>query len=122
MVVHLVHRDSEGKLAVVAVLVRNGHANPLVETLWSHLPNDKGAEQVVQATQIDAAALLPRDRTYYTFAGSLTTPPCSENVTWFVLRNPVEFSGQEIARFAKLYPMNARPVQPLNGRVVETSP
>jgi carbonic anhydrase len=122
MVVHLVHRDSDGKLAVVAVLVRNGHANPLIETLWSHLPSDKGAEQVIQATQIDAAALLPSDRTYYTFAGSLTTPPCSENVTWFVLRNPVEFSGQEIARFAKLYPMNARPVQPLNGRVVETSP
>lgn len=122
MVVHLVHKDREGKLVVVAVLVRNGRANPLIETLWNHLPNGKGVELVVANTQIDATTMLPPDRGYYTFTGSLTTPPCSEDVTWFVLRSPVQFSGQEIARFARIYPMNARPVQPLNGRVVEASP
>jgi carbonic anhydrase len=122
MVVHLVHKNSDGKLAVVAVLVHSGHANPLIETLWKHLPTEKGKEQVVADTQIDAAALLPANRAYYTFTGSLTTPPCSEDVTWFVLRNPTQFSHQEVARFAKIYPMNARPVQPLNGRLVQTSP
>jgi carbonic anhydrase len=48
--------------------------------------------------------------------GSLTTPPCTENVTWYVLKTPIQLSADEIARFARLYPMNARPVQPLNGR------
>ena len=122
MVAHLVHKDSSGNLAVVAVLVRSGQSNSLIATLWSHLPQEKGVEQLVANTQIDAARLLPSDRAYYTFTGSLTTPPCSEDVTWFVLRDPMQFSKQEVARFAKLYPMNARPVQPLNGRLVETSP
>jgi len=122
MVVHLVHKDGAGELAVVAVLIHGGHANPLIEMLWNHLPEEKGKEQVVGDTLIDATALLPADRAYYTFTGSLTTPPCSEDVTWFVLRDPVQFSKQEIARFAKIYPMNARPVQPLNGRMVLTGP
>jgi carbonic anhydrase len=122
MVVHLVHKADDGKLAVVAVLVRAGQANPLIETLWAHLPKEKGAEQVDTNAQIDATTLLPADRAYYTFDGSLTTPPCSEDVTWFVLRNPVQFSAKEVSRFAKIYPMDARPTQPLNGRVVEASP
>jgi carbonic anhydrase len=122
MVAHLVHKNSEGKLAVVAVLVRVGQANPLIQTLWSHLPKEKGVEQVFADTQINATTLLPSNRAYYTFTGSLTTPPCSEEVTWFVLRNPVQFSVQEVARFSKIYPMNARPSQPLNGRLVEASP
>jgi carbonic anhydrase len=121
MVAHLVHRNAEGKLAVVAVLIRNGQANPLIETLWTHLPADKGAERTVAGTRIDASALLPSNRSYYTFTGSLTTPPCSEDVTWLVLRNPAELSTAQIARFGKIYPMNARPVQPLNGRIVEES-
>jgi carbonic anhydrase len=122
MVVHLVHKNSEGKLAVVAVLVKNGSANPLIDTLWKNLPAAKDKERVVEGTRIDAGELLPADKAYYTFAGSLTTPPCSEEVTWYVLKSPVEFSTNEIQRFAKLYPMNARPVQPLNGRVIEASP
>jgi carbonic anhydrase len=122
MVAHLVHKNSEGKLAVVAVLVKNGSANPLIDTLWKNLPAAKGKERVAEGTHIDASELLPADKAYYTFTGSLTTPPCSEEVTWYVLKSPVELSTKEIQRFAKLYPMNARPVQPLNGRVVEASP
>ena len=76
---------------------------------------------MVDAIKINAADLLPRNRAYYTFAGSLTTPPCSEGVTWFVLKNPTSISADEIARFARSYPMNARPVQPLNGREVRAS-
>ena len=70
---------------------------------------------------MERGKLLPRDRAYYTFPGSLTTPPCSEGVTWYVLRNPSTLSSGEIARFAGVYPMNARPLQPLNGRVVRAS-
>jgi carbonic anhydrase len=71
------------------------------------------------AAPFDAAALLPADRSYWAFMGSLTTPPCSEGVRWQVLRTPVELSRAQLAAFRKLYPMNARPVQPLNGRKVE---
>jgi carbonic anhydrase len=121
MVAHLVHRDAQGKLAVVGVLLTAGSANPLVRTLWSHLPKEKEKEAVVDAVKIDASDLLPTDKAYYTFAGSLTTPPCSEGVTWYVLKSPTSVSAQEIARFGKSYPMNARPVQPLNGREVLAS-
>ncbi len=119
MDVHLVHRAADGSLAVVAVLLKKGRAHPLVQTLWTHVPPTKETERVVPGAAVDAARLLPADRAYYTFPGSLTTPPCTENVTWFVLRAPVEVSAREIAAFAKRYPMNARPVQPLNDRAVQ---
>jgi len=121
MVAHLVHRDMEGKLAVVAVLLAKGGANPLIRTLWTNIPKEKETEKVVESVKIDASELLPAEKGYYTFTGSLTTPPCSEGVTWFVLRSPTTISAQEIARFGKSYPMNARPVQPLNGREILAS-
>jgi len=121
MVAHLVHKDQDGKLAVVAVLLSKGGNNPLLDTLWHNLPKQKGHEINVDNVKINAADLLPQNRAYYTFAGSLTTPPCSESVTWFVLQDPAPISADELARFARLYPMNARPVQPLNGRVIQAS-
>jgi carbonic anhydrase len=120
MVAHLVHRDRDGKLAVVAVLLTEGSANPLIGTLWDNIPREKESEQA-PGVRIDATDLIPKDRAYYTYAGSLTTPPCSEGVTWFVLRNPMTLSADQIARFSRSYPMNARPVQPLNGREIRAS-
>ena len=122
MVAHLVHKDANGKLAVVAVLLKSGPANRLVETLWKSLPGEKGKEVEVQGVRINAMDLLPANRArYYTFTGSLTTPPCSEDVTWFVLKTPTTISKDEVARFARLYPMNARPTQALNGREVRAA-
>jgi carbonic anhydrase len=118
MVVHLVHADEEGELAVVAVLLQKGEDNRLVHELWNDLPKDKGKEGYLDRIQIDVAELLPADRGYYTFPGSLTTPPCSENVTWFVLKHPVTVSAAEIEQFSKLYRHDARPTQPLYDRVV----
>jgi len=117
MVIHLVHSDTYGNLAVVAVLVRSGASNPLLKTLFGHLPEEKSKAEQVNAV-IDLTQLLPQDRAYYTFPGSLTIPPCSENVTWFVLKNKLDASTAELDAFSKLYSHNARPVQPLNGRVV----
>ena len=82
MSLHLVHADPEGRLAVVAVLLDVGQESPLVRELWNDLPKEKEKEERRDDVQIDVADLLPRDRGYYTFEGSLTTPPCSENVTW----------------------------------------
>ena len=118
MVAHLVHADQEGKLAVVAVLLQKGEDNPLVQRLWINLPKEKEKEEVLDRVQIDVDELLPADRSYYTFPGSLTTPPCSENVTWFVLKHPITVSTAEIEQFSRLYQHNVRPTQPLFGRVV----
>ena len=118
MVVHLVHADDEGNLAVVAALLQRGKDNALVHELWNDLPKEKEKEELLDNVHINAGGLLPADRGYYTFPGSLTTPPCSENVTWFVLKHPVTLSSSEIEQFSKLYRHDARPTQPLYDRVV----
>ncbi len=119
MELHLVHKDSDGKLAVVAVLLKEGKASDAVATVWKSIPSEVGQEYSPTGVRINAKDLLPTKHTYYTFAGSLTTPPCSEGVTWMVLSNESTVSKEQVEAFAKLYPDNARPVQPLNGRVVK---
>jgi carbonic anhydrase len=116
-----VHKGADGKLAVVAVLLDKGGTNPAISAIWKNLPKQKQKEKVVNAS-VDAAALLPADRGYYSFKGSLTTPPCSEEVSWYVLKTPVKVEAAQVAAFGKLYPMNARPTQPLNGRSIEATP
>jgi carbonic anhydrase len=115
---HLVHADEQGNLAVVAVLLKRGSDNALIDELWSDLPQQKEHEEQFNNVRINAKALLPAELGYYTFPGSLTTPPCTENVTWFVLEKPVTVSGAEIQRFEKLYRHNSRPTEPLFDRVV----
>jgi carbonic anhydrase len=116
MVAHLVHADTDGHLAVVAVLFKKGAANALIEALWNKIPSQKVKAVDSPDMKINAIDLLPDDHGYYTFAGSLTTPPCSEGVTWYVLKQTMSVSPAEIAAFAKIYAMNARPIQPTNGR------
>jgi carbonic anhydrase len=121
MVAHLVHKDADEKLAVVAVLMKTGRENPFIEALWKNLPADVGQEHAPEGAKVDLSQLLPASRGYYTFTGSLTTPPCTEDVTWLVLKDPVEISKPEEAAFAAKYANDARPVQPLNGRSVQVS-
>jgi len=116
MVAHLVHADEQGHLAVVAVLLKKGSSNALIETLWKNLPSDKEKALEIPGVTVNVKDLLPAHHAYYTFAGSLTTPPCSEGVTWYVLKEPTALSNEQIADFAKIYPLNARPIQPTNGR------
>jgi len=121
MVVHLVHADQDGNLAVIAILLESGKNNPLIQELWNDFPKEKEKEERLDTITINAANLLPADLGYYTFSGSLTTPPCSENVTWFVLKQPITVTGEEIEQFTKLYRHDARPTQPLYDRVVRES-
>jgi carbonic anhydrase len=120
MVAHLVHKDADGRLAVVAVLLDKGSAQPVVQQVWNNLPLEKGDEVAARAP-IDLNQLLPEQRGYFTYMGSLTTPPCSEGVLWMVMKQPVPVSDYQIAVFSRLYPMNARPVQPANGRLIKES-
>jgi carbonic anhydrase len=116
---HLVHEDpAAGRAAVVAVLIKNGSENALLRQLLSQVPQKIGEVVEKKKIVINAADFLPADQNYYVFDGSLTTPPCSEPVKWYVLKTTIEASPSQIAAFAKLYPDNARPVQPLNGREV----
>ena len=118
MVAHLVHKNDKGELAVVAVLIREGAANEFLKPIFDNFPA-KGTESKVAGTNTDPMQLLPAKHGYYSFEGSLTTPPCSEHVHWFELKEPVQASAQQVAQFAARYPHNARPVQPLNARNVE---
>lgn len=118
LVAHLVHQNAEGKLAVVAVLFKPGRENAALKLVFEALPAKAGESREL-AAPLDVAALLPAQQSYWAFTGSLTTPPCSEDVRWQVLKTPVEVSPAQLAAFRQLYPMNARPVQPLNGRVVQ---
>lgn len=116
MVAHLVHKGADGKLAVIAVLLDAGaDSNPALKPVFDNLPKEKTKEMPLK-DPLDLVKLLPNDTGYYSFAGSLTTPPCSEQVTWFVLKKPSTLSADSLAKFGKIYPMNARPIQPLNGR------
>jgi carbonic anhydrase len=121
MVAHLVHASTEGKVAILAVLLEEGNANPLVAKLWKYMPSEAGPGRHIDGVEVDPAGLLPHDLGYYTYMGSQTAPPCTEGVTWFVLKKAMQVSRAQIEAFAKLYPHDARPVQALNGRVVKES-
>ncbi len=120
MVAHFVHKDADNRLGVIGLQFRYGQANPAWGAVLAHLPR-AGEHLTVPSLKIDLPALLPADRGYYSFDGSLTTPPCSEGVSWMVLKTPVSLSSQQMAAFRKLYNGNARPLQPLNGRDIRES-
>jgi carbonic anhydrase len=119
MVAHLVHKNAKGELAVVAVLIRSGAENAFLKPVFDNFPAKGSAEKSVAGATVDLGSFLPAAHGYFTFDGSLTTPPCSEHVRWFVLKDKVEASPEQVARFSARYPMNARPTQPLNGRTLE---
>lgn len=118
MVAHLVHRNAEGQLAVVALLMDPGSANSLINKVWTYMPLDSGDRVRMPQNLLDLNELLPKDQRYYQFIGSLTTPPCTEGVLWMVLKQPTPLSREQIRLFQQLFPNNARPVQPVNGRAV----
>lgn len=120
MVVHLVHKDFDNHLAVVALLLEKGDENPIIQTFWNNLPLEIGMD-VVPGVAVDLTRLLPENRNYWTYMGSLTTPPCTEDVLWMVMKQPVPISAEQVSIFTRLYRNNARPVQPVNNRLIKES-
>lgn len=120
MEVHFVHRNSAGGLAVIGALMAAGNPNAAFSKIVATMPAHEGPAVEADAA-IDPNKLLPAARSYYCYAGSLTTPPCSEVVNWLLLREPFHVAQADIDAFAKLYPMNARPVQKDNRRFVLSS-
>lgn len=117
MEIHLVHTDANGDLAVVALLVQEGAENPALDPIWS-VASDQVDTPVASAGPVELARLLPDDRSAYRYTGSLTTPPCTEGVSWNVIQTPITASAEQIAAFSKLFGSNNRPLQKPNGRTV----
>jgi carbonic anhydrase len=114
MEVHFVHAHANGHLAVVGILMTEGVNNATFSSIMQAAPTRPGS--VPASSPIDPNALLPTRRAIFRYEGSLTTPPCSEIVDWIVFAQPVEVDGADIAAFRAIFPMNARPLQPINRR------
>jgi carbonic anhydrase len=112
---HFVHKAANGALAVTGVFIRPGAANAAMKGFFDQMPAKEGPEVLVGST-IDIAAILPKSGGYFRYMGSLTTPPCSEGLTWTVHKEPIEASVEQIQKFAALFPKSARPVQKRNRR------
>ena len=119
MVIHFVHKSPEGELAVLAVMLREGNENPGIKTLWTHAPKAAGPEVIPDGVMFNPANLLPKEMDFFHYDGSLTTPPCTEKVKFFILKTQVNISKEQVTDFP--FKMNARPIQPANGRPIYTN-
>jgi carbonic anhydrase len=113
MELHLVHQSDDGRLAVVGVFLTIGDEHPSLCTLWDHMPLEPGQTETADL-MIDPSDLLPADRRCVQYEGSLTTPPCTENVAWIVLLEPIQVSAQQVEKFERVIGVNNRPIQPRN--------
>jgi carbonic anhydrase len=122
MDVHLVHKSADGKLAVIAVRLNEdmGMPNAVIAALWLHLPTTVGAHEKI-TEMVNPGGLLPADRGYWTYTGSLTTPPCTEGVRWFVFEQELGISRDQLRTFGALYKINSRPLQDTHGRRIEAN-
>jgi carbonic anhydrase len=116
MVVHFVHKNDAGRLAVLAVLLKEGNANPGINKLWTHAPQKEGPEIAPEGVMFNPADLLPREYEFFSYEGSLTTPPCTEGVRYFILKSQVNIAREQVEQFP--FKTNARPVQAQNGRAI----
>ncbi len=115
---HFVHVNDAGTLAVLGVFIEPGGENNALAPIWHHMPHKAGGEKKVSSVHIDPNRLLPANRQYFRYLGSLTTPPCSEKVIWSVFSQPIQASTAQVGIFAGLFDMNARPLQGLHRRLL----
>ncbi|WP_267383378.1 carbonic anhydrase [Cyanobacterium sp. uoEpiScrs1] len=121
MEIHFVHRNEQGSLAVLGVPLKQGQEHQTLQSVWDNMPSRKSTERLISDRYISLDKLLPTSFDSYRYFGSLTTPPCSEIVYWIVFREPLEVSLMQIQQFKQIFPLNARPVQPINRRFILTS-
>jgi carbonic anhydrase len=119
MGIHLLHRDKTGKQVTVVVLLREGNENPGIKQLWSHAPAKEGPEVQPEGVNFNPANLLPRELKFFTYDGSLAVPPCSENMRYYVFKEPINISREQIMQYP--FKISSRPVQPQNGRPIATN-
>jgi carbonic anhydrase len=122
MDVELLHKSTDGKVAVVVVRLAEeiGSANAVLSTLWAHLPKTAGQKEKV-TDMVNAGGLLPADRGYWTYSGSLTAPPCTEGVRWFVFEQEISIGRDQLRAFGAMFKVNSRPLQDAHGRRIEAN-
>jgi carbonic anhydrase len=120
MEMHLVHVDTSGRLAVVGIFIKEGYPNPTLDEIWQQLPEKPEHHEHV-GHPIELTKLFPMGHSFFHYEGSLTTPPCTEGVQWFILKEPLTLSKGQIGKFVKLYHGNSRPPQAINNRTIETT-
>lgn len=134
MEAHFIHQSASGEIAVIAVMFSVGAANSTIEAIWQNVPMGQGSRQV-PGIGISASDIMPESPAamntdagadqaekgleYYTYSGSLVTPPCAEGVRWIVLKNGITLSEEQLRVFQSIFPSNSRPIQPLNGRIIK---
>jgi carbonic anhydrase len=119
MGIHFLHRDLTGKLVTVVVLMREGNENPGIKQIWSNAPKAEGPEVKPEGVTFNPANLLPRDMKFFMYDGSMTAPPCTENMRYYILREPINISRDQILQFP--FKISSRPVQPQNGRPISAN-
>lgn len=120
MEMHFVHQASDGSLAVVGVLFSEGKIkNENFSKIIRNLPDAKGEIKHFEDSNLELKLNVHKDNYAYHYVGSLTTPPCSENVQWLVLRDMISLTAEQIKAFSSRIGPNNRPVQQLNGRTVK---
>jgi carbonic anhydrase len=119
MVAHFVHKNADGKLAVLGVLLNEGKDNEAIKVLWDNAPKSEGPEVMPEKVKFNPSSLVPAALTHYSYEGSLTTPPCTEGVNFYILKTTVDIAKKQVADFP--FKRNARPVQPLNGRKINAN-
>jgi carbonic anhydrase len=118
--IDLVHKNAAGQKAIIGVRLNEGRVNGSLAALWPRLPATSGAKATIQDV-FNPLGLLPLDRSYWSYMGSITVPPCTEGVKWIAMQNPTELAQDQLEAFARLYPDNARPLQATHGRKIEAS-
>lgn len=118
MELHFVHQNANSEIAVLGVMIKEGNENEVLASLWDALPMEESQDSISVKDSIDLQNILPEDQTAFYYNGSLTTPPCTEEVKWIVFENPIEMSSEQIEKFKQIFPDNHRPVQALNEREI----
>jgi carbonic anhydrase len=118
MEAHFVNKAADGSICALGVFIKSGAANPVLGPVVQAMESEPGLKKAVAGVTVDPTRLFPSDRSYFRYMGSVTTPPCPETVNWVVFRTPIEASPEQIKRYAAVFPMDARPIQPLNRRFV----
>lgn len=121
MVAHFVHQAEDGQLGVIGVLFNKGKANTTLAKLWHEMPKQHDNKHSLAAVKVNVSKLLPANKTYYNYSGSLTTPPCSEGVNWMVLQAQGAVSEEQVNAFTSIFAKSIRPIQGLNGRGISAS-
>lgn len=117
MEAHLVHQSDNGDLAIIGLMIENGRENEILDSIWSVIPFET-IDVAISVQNVDLSKILPDMKSVYYYEGSLTTPPCTEGVKWFLFEQPIELSNKQIEMFVNIFKQNNRPLQQLNDREV----